>query len=644
MYQRHLIADLPQAHASLQNYIEEKNSCFYEITPELQASVCLLSNQLKTLFAQQGWLRQGGLIADYYAQKRVQKISQSALINEAFTHDIKTRKFTILILQRTIKDIVALLRQPSLPLHLENLLKKIHRYIINTLLQAKTQGNLSLLFKLPIPYLARVLNIAYIPSAQFLDPISETLNPGHCYGHVKIWHMNILSSQKQPPLPVLFRVTPESYYHQNFQPRGHLERIAFFSKSETLRCAVQNIISAVSTQYIYEFNFPTVEKIHQPLVYHSTGIRKFSDGKYELFDSNWGLFVFENEFQLEKFLVVLLRDYLENNIGKQEDSLKLFRLSFHDPHCSPSIPELTFDFSGKYKYVADKETELTLNARRLLMHENISQAEEKSCKVRQSKMYHYFFKQQKSWGLREKERIHAAIDKESEHLKEVVIEKITDEIKRLENKWFGFLNDKQIRINGQRQLRNNVNKAGPMQTLSVIINQWLESKPAGSVRTNRKIISCRYTRQFVNELEEHYEISPYYLNFIRACLVERLRHMIFERDWSFFYKEGYKKIPYTIELMREVFNYFEHGELTLRNFLVEIVRKARKSCADFLIKKSDLSDENIYLFNLYKCLSEIRPDDDDWINNCFSSIKEFDERFLKEIISCDSEPVAGLRM
>lgn len=642
------VANLPEAHALLKSYIAEN---LKTLNDELKKEVFSLYSRLEILFAQQGSLVQGGfgLIADYYAElfnpeKKPQTLTQQQLIDEAIKLDEGTRAFTIKILEGLVKDINKLLKL-SLPSHLSKKLNEIKPLIEATLLNTEKQKQDGGLHQFtegdPIISLAKSLNIAFIPYKQGLDPIKERKNEGHCYGHVMMWSKNV--TVKSIPSFRLFRANPESYKHQISQVKTSIKTTKF-SKNKAIRSAIQEMIPFISSNNVYELCVGFKEIDGGPLKYHSIGIRRCQDGRYELFEPNFGIFVFENILQLEKLLCSLMHHYTKDALIKHGE-FTLREIAKQPAKAVASIPTLEFESKLREKkfiilkrHLIDEPVEqagrlyiLKKNADEFLYGYSIDQKYEACISEQQMDLYRYF-------GECDEAKRNESNKEEVAVLKNSVDRKIDAEIRRLEKTLFWNKKDKKLIIHGLKELKTKINDASPVQTLSVVIHQWLESKPENFSRSYNEIISPYKTRDFINNLEENHEICPYYLNLMRARVVEQLRHMLFEQSWESFTNDP-SKVPPGIQSLRNAYASFQAGQYSLRDFL-DVMKGFAKLHHRENFFTLHFRGQNPEVNKLLACLSQIQIDDSHSLDYHFNKMKVFNDEHLKNkdaINACNNQ-------
>lgn len=604
------IANLPEAHQLLKEYINDKNawiasfSEFNCLPSDIKTSVLSIFSQLNLLFAQKGWLK-GGLIADYYAKQSIGEQAlpptQQELINEALQVDRDTREFTIQTLGQTKGTLSELLARKDLPDRLDAILKAINSYvkgtIANTAAQMTDQETLEAVLTQPPIMLAQELKVAFTLTDQSADPLAEKKNEGHCFGHMIMWRDNV-TSNPIPSSTLLYRANPDSYQHQTTQTATEPDFKSVFSKNKTIRSAVQEIIPKISPANVYRFSLYYYDAITNKLEAHAMGIRQLHRGGYEFFDSNYGTFVFQNAVQLEKWLVSLIRLYTFNNIMETTCSLRVYSIGQQPSNAVASIPTLRADDAppSPQKKWSTSDGQITLYQR--LKADTIDEVN---------------FKQM--------------LDLESKELRDGVIFEIEEEMKRLQTS-VEVKNEKisrAERLSDLKKLKNDILQATPAQGLSTIVNQWLEAKPSDSTSTmTHSERMDDQTRLFVNKLEEKNEINPYLLNVMRASVIQQIKHMVFNCAWDHFGTQ-----PPVIELLKKEFENFEKDQTSLRDFLkkiksIGILHTPSQGSETYLKQNRDLTE-------LYRCLGQIDPNDKHWLRYHTHKLSDFQNNFLVNV-------------
>src|SRR6185437_5168578 len=96
-------------------------------------------------------------------------------------------------------------------------------------------------------------------------------------------------------------------------------------------------------------------------------------------------------------------------------------------------------------------------------------------KENQMNIYEHLFRKCSHYNNAKKQEVILWTQQESEKLKKIILNKLDEQIKKHKKEWFGKRN-KEI-IQALEILKKDIVYAPPLQTLGVIINQWLEKKP-----------------------------------------------------------------------------------------------------------------------------------------------------------------------
>jgi hypothetical protein len=218
-----------------------------------------------------------------------------------------------------------------------------------------------------------------------------------------------------------------------------------------------------------------------------------------------------------------------------------------------------------------------------------------------------------------------AIELESKELKDAVILKIETKIESLKKQKTPYEISKQTqsleeldlyykneKINKEITLLTNLKtqifNAAPTQNLFTTVNLWLETN---KLDDNNKL------KSFINDLEEKNEMSPYFLNYMRASVLLQLKHMFLDRSWDSLSKQSPE-----IELLKKAILNFEDNQSTFKDLLL----KLKKIVSEVHLDKA----KHVDLMQFYTCLSDINPYDGHRLRLTVKKLFNFDHEFIMQ--------------
>lgn len=521
---------------------------------------------------QKGWIKGGGTIARYRAKEHKkqhikpgkEEESESAptqkdLYDEASNVYKQTLNFTGTTLITLVTEIVQELNTAKAKKQNKNYInildkinKELNVHIRGTSKMLEKMSGISMKSLFPSHLgLLTFFNGRILPLSQSLDPTSleKGAVEGHCSGFVFAWAKEIA---REGRFSNLLRFDQEAADEIGRQTSFSLETTAhFYPDEETNYYNISHeLISRLNTNNTYALN---IVAIRPKLEAHIMGLRRIPNSStIEIFDPNFGVIVFEHKEEAAAFLATHLSFYSDTMSVLTDINLNIY---FSQPSTAvASIPKLSQEslpenwlasLENNNRFFLDTAFSISeLKQKKILLPDlgkEIIDKEPLLARTRRLLKQLNFFKYAPFVAIenvtekfepiflqRIQERNYD-VNAESNSLKKSVIEKINQQIGRLQNATF----DKKIsqnKIDALNLLISDIQEASPLVTLQHIVNSWLDKIPPGQQATSREVINEHRvfnhtgkttTTIFIENLLSE-EISVYPVVISRELILNRL--------------------------------------------------------------------------------------------------------------------------
>lgn len=332
-------------------------------TPAEIAFLDQIQNRIRGIHVfQRGWLKVGGLVADFYNGVSSDKPTQKQLIEEADETQKKSFGYLNICLDVLDKNI-------QTELETENLRQSYQKLLLDLLMcfqavSAELQQLNGIKYSSKSVETYRGLSYLggrYLPFFQTQDPLHGAVFngeaivdfEGYCSGYVEVWGNEI---QKYGWMASLPRLDVEVFTQQHKKP----DLFQFpawkesFHSSTDFKKLVKRLLNRIDETKLYKLVLDSdIESDNA----HAMGIRYIkseneSESTYELFDPNFGIVVFNDK---QNFTTWLAHYLCDNNFSILTDNkvvkghLSLDVIGNQPSSAKASIPILTAETSDKTK-------------------------------------------------------------------------------------------------------------------------------------------------------------------------------------------------------------------------------------------------------------------------------------------------------
>lgn len=329
--------NLASAHQIINNFLKKNNLSFEQrqFLNKINDEIVELQGEIQILFNLENYLEKN------LTKEVGQKVKEAHLLVQSYS------RLLVSLLEEKIRECKksndsdsysALLHQlknnleAALDWTVENFpIEETRKPLVNrTLLKASNLHN----------YCKR-LGGNFFPFSQGFDPFfgysigrngKREGNGGECHGLTENWIMQVQKEGYTRQIPLINKDV------QNIQQEQQDYSFSIFKKSYDLSSeGMKKLLEHVSINHIYRID------ISGSIPGHSVGIRRFVDSdnqqeRYELFDPNFGLFVFKDQKSAQSFLAMMMLDY--RLYGLEQASLGISHRLTPENQCSSlEIPD-----------------------------------------------------------------------------------------------------------------------------------------------------------------------------------------------------------------------------------------------------------------------------------------------------------------
>ena len=559
-----------------------------------------LLNRLRAFeHIQKNWLRSFGIQANYSkikklnteltpAENQYASITQKDLIHEAINETKKGIGFSIVFAEKLIADmesdrkyLEALHRHSELFAKVKECVSEVIKTNLGIINHVETRLSPT---SLPSVYhLATLLKARYIPFNQSTEPLrgkpsEESVYKAACYGHAMDWKDEIEATG-------LYVGTPRSDKKNYLKHRSQNQNNYIHGK----KCPSDGEIAFAVEELIQNLNFNN--QIFR-LSYgsnntgHSMGFRQLKNNEIEFYDSNFGVFIFQDISSFKIWLSELLAFYLKDRKYATDFSIMIYKIGVQPLHATASIPQI------KTSATLETKTETLLEIEKF-KNKHIDNLE-----------LGIFNELRKYKPNAAKSPIHT-VNHRYLSLKNNVNHAIDLEINRLKNVWIG---DSKSKIHALTELKSIITHSNSSENLKFCVAKWLTKKSViDSQKSNREIIqSSRIgnnpnttTFQFIQNLVKNFEINLTDVRTKQAELFIKILNMI---D---LYEATYPILPATI---KDICTLLSKSNNDVFDILTKIKNRCSENLTGLFAKTiKSRSEETDFFYKVIKNLDLNNP-------------------------------------